>query len=701
MAFLIRGFIDADLLHHSLLPPLQTPLHRPFLNARDFIPAEVHQVGYRGHRGFLEPVDHQGFKEGGETRIGFRPCDGELSYTMLPAVGARHAAFDHRLQLAGIEVPPPPYLMVVDRRGSRANRTGNRDCLVVADFDDHRPFLQLQLHVGDLPRFLDTQDLIVELDILHDVTLPSRRGDSKSKCREWVAHRLSRPRILGDALLTEHVDNSLPAVYGLEITHFLPTRKPEAPEFPSIINGGGFDCIIGNPPYVRIQTMKEWAPFEVEEYKSHYRSARSGNYDIYVVFVEKGLSLLNQTGLLGYILPHKFFNAQYGEQLREIISTGKYLRHVVHFTDQQIFADATTYTCLLFLDKAGTENCHFSKVESLAAWIRNGTSVIGDIPLKALSSSKWTFSIGKGGKLVDKLSRMPSKLVDVAERMAQGIRTSANEVYVLDVVSTSGNYVRAHSKILDKEVKLEKASICNFLQGREIRPFHVEPSGKVVIIPYSINEHRATLIEENELEGKYPRTYEYLKQNKEYLCAREHGRMHGGNWYGYVYPKNIEIMHVPKILVPDIANQASFAFDRNGEYAFTSGYGVTLKTAIGISPLYLMGLLNSPVLDYFLKQVSTTMRGGYFRYFTQYIEQIPIILIDLENAAKMKIHNEIVQLIENIVKNHAILIGSAKTQHDKKLIEDRIMVYHTNVNQIIFELYDLTPEEIKIVEGQA
>jgi len=123
-------------------------------------------------------------------------------------------------------------------------------------------------------------------------------------------------------------------------------------EFPAIMSSGGFDCVIGNPPYVRIQTMKEWAPFEVEEYKSHYQSARSGNYDLYVVFVEKGLSLLNPTGLLGYILPHKFFNAQYGERLRRIISTGKYLRHVVHFSDQQIFADATTYTCLMFLDSA-------------------------------------------------------------------------------------------------------------------------------------------------------------------------------------------------------------------------------------------------------------------------------------------------------------------------------------------------------------
>ena len=87
--------------------------------------------------------------------------------------------------------------------------------------------------------------------------------------------------------------------------------------FPDAMKAGGFDCVIGNPPYIRIQTMKEWAPLEVEIYKELFRAGRAGNYDIYVVFVEQGLKLLNRQGRLGFICPHKFFNAQYGEPLRE------------------------------------------------------------------------------------------------------------------------------------------------------------------------------------------------------------------------------------------------------------------------------------------------------------------------------------------------------------------------------------------------
>ena len=143
--------------------------------------------------------------------------------------------------------------------------------------------------------------------------------------------------------------------------------------------GGGFDVIIGNPPYIRIQALKEWAPVEVEYYKRRYRAASKGNYDIYVVFVEKALELLNERGRLGYILPHKFFNAQYGAPLRGLIAEGKHLAEVVHFGDQQVFAGATTYTCLLFLEKEARQAFHFVKAHDLAAWRQGEPQVEGEI----------------------------------------------------------------------------------------------------------------------------------------------------------------------------------------------------------------------------------------------------------------------------------------------------------------------------------
>jgi hypothetical protein len=162
-------------------------------------------------------------------------------------------------------------------------------------------------------------------------------------------------------------------------------------------------------------------------------------------------------------LPHKFFNAQYGEALRTLLSKGKHVAEVVHFGDQQIFAGATNYTCLLFLDKAGSKQCHFIKVDDLTDWRINGEAMEGKVPAAKITSSEWNFTVGKGAELFEKLSKMPVKLGDMAERIAQGIRTSANEVYVLDLVAESGKLIVAHSKQLDQDVKLERKTVSLFL----------------------------------------------------------------------------------------------------------------------------------------------------------------------------------------------------------------------------------------------
>src|SRR6266581_3505168 len=202
-------------------------------------------------------------------------------------------------------------------------------------------------------------------------------------------------------------------------------------EFPEILKAGGFDAVIGNPPYVRIQTMKEWAPLEVEAYKGLFESASKGNYDIYVVFVEKGLLLLNKTGRLGFICPHKFFQSQYGEPLRALLAKGKYLAEVVHFGDQQVFEGATTYTCLLFLDKAGADRCRFRKVDDLAVWCSTGQATVGSIPAEAITDGEWNFAIGKGAALFEKLRKMPLKLGNVASIFV-GLQTSADKIYILE-----------------------------------------------------------------------------------------------------------------------------------------------------------------------------------------------------------------------------------------------------------------------------
>ena len=490
-------------------------------------------------------------------------------------------------------------------------------------------------------------------------------------------------------------------------------------EFPAAMKAGGFDCVIGNPPYIRIQTMKETAPLEVGIYKDLYKTAREGNYDIYVVFIEQGLKLLNDKGRLGFICPHKFFNAKYGAPVRSIVAEGQHLAHVVHFGDQQVFDGATTYTCLLFLDKSPAKDCRFVQVTDLVKWKmpQNGKNLVpgegavaeGTIPASHITAAEWNFHVGNGAALFRRLNRIPTKLGDVAARMAQGIRTSANEVYVLDTVSESERYLTAFSIQLNRPVRLERDGVARFLQGREIKPYRILPSGKVVIIPYRLEEGRAVLIGEEEYAKRFPKVFQYLQENKPYLEKREHGRFRGRDWYqfgrkqnvefyAFIYPKNLGIMREPKILVPDIADRASFALDEKGEYAFTSGYGITLKPTTKESPKYVLGLLNSAVLDFYLKRVSTTMRGGFFRYFTQFIEQLPIRPINFNDPLDKAAHDRMVTLVDSMLTLHK-RVASAKSEAQRGAIQRQIDATDAEIDRLVYALYGLTKDEIAIVEG--
>jgi hypothetical protein len=234
--------------------------------------------------------------------------------------------------------------------------------------------------------------------------------------------------------------------------------------FAPVMQEGGFDAVIGNPPYIRIQAMKEWAPIEVELYKHRYKAATKGNYDIYVVFVEKGLSLLNEHGTLGFILPHKFFNAQYGEPLRGIIASGKHLSQVVHFGDQQVFAGATTYTCLMFLDKGGSEQFEVLKVGDLDIWRRNGAGTVGIFSATSIDRAEWNFRIGSAMPILTRLGAMTTKLSDIAHLFV-GLQTDADDVFILEEITREGTKVLCKSKSTAREHWLEDDHLKPFLNS--------------------------------------------------------------------------------------------------------------------------------------------------------------------------------------------------------------------------------------------
>lgn len=193
------------------------------------------------------------------------------------------------------------------------------------------------------------------------------------------------------------------------------------------------------------------------------------------------------------------------------------------------------------------------------------------------------------------------------------------------------------------------------------------------------------IIPKQEFEQKFPSTWQYLSKNRAYLEDRENGKMKGSNWYGFIYPKNLDIMVSPKLLVPDIADRASFALDEAGAFAFTSGYGITLKENCGLSLKYVLGLANSSVLDFYWRQISTPLRGGFFRYFTQFIEQLPL---PESTAAQRSVVDSIVGSIVWLHQQPTV------KDTDRKNPQDPLMpsYFEQWVNALVYELF--FPQEL-------
>ncbi len=396
---------------------------------------------------------------------------------------------------------------------------------------------------------------------------------------------------------------------------------------------GGFDIVIGNPPYIRIQELQKWAADECAFYKHHYQSARQGNIDIYVVFFEKGVRIMNANGYLGFIAPHKYWQASYGFGLRKFIADTIRVDEIIDFGAEQVFRDASTYTAIQILSSEEVSSpVRYAKVlelddgERQCHAIQLGKQVDGiySFPADPIPSGgdPWYFMPPETKKLVASMDIGQSpKLKEIMVRMYQGIRTSANTVYVLDSLG-DGKY---RSKSLGTTIDLEDDFLRPFLDGGEIQRYEIRPANKVVLCPYQTDRSgRVELIDQKTLMSQCPMTWRYLQANQQLLRDRERGKMDHAGWYGYVYPKNLDMDGIPRLIVRDIVFSGSFAFDSEGEFTFVSGYGLILHKQYRHLYHYILGLLNSSPVTEYLRSISTPIRGGWFRTFPQFLEQIPV-----------------------------------------------------------------------------
>jgi adenine-specific DNA-methyltransferase len=541
-----------------------------------------------------------------------------------------------------------------------------------------------------------------ELERVRHDYFNARTPDRKRKCRERdTALRQKLAVLLQEGGMPHEAAGMLAAwdpydqnahaeffdlewMFGLSRIKVRPSQGTEG-----IPNGmdSGFDIVLGNPPYIRIQTLKQKDPKQAIFLKEHYKSAEKGNYDVYVVFIERSLELLRRGGNLAFIVSHKFFNSQYGEPIRRLISKGRYLSQVVHFGDQQVFPGSTNYVCLLFLSKTGAESVRFVKVEDLSDWFQTTKGIEERIPAQQVTGAEWNFVVGKGASLFDKLNRMPIKLGDVADIFV-GLQTSADDVFIMDLLEEKRGDFKLASKSLNKIVTLEKDLLFPLVSGTDVGSYQSLPKRQYILFPYTIKDEVASLISINEIKRRWPQIGEYLRLNKKRLEEREEGRFKGDDWHRFGRSQNLGIQGRKKICVPRLAESLHAAYDREGTHFLDNvdvgGITWNLKNKKN-SLEYLLALLNSSVLRWYFPHVSAPFRGGWRSANRQFLSQLPI-----PSAAQSQ-QTVISNLVNYLLSIHSQLqvVGDQTTP-----ARDMLMVgyFEQVINGLVYELF--FPEEL-------
>ncbi len=456
--------------------------------------------------------------------------------------------------------------------------------------------------------------------------------------------------------------------------------------FGEVMKEGGFDVVIGNPPYLRVQGIDRNIS---ETYKTLFESA-TGSYDLYVLFVEKGMGLLNDQGVLNYIMPHKWVNSAFGKGLRSI--TKEHVKKLISFDAYQVF-NASTYTSLLWISKKPVSTLEYVQLDrdlqtnsELERYLNGlGSEDFTPISTSDLRIYAWVLTDRQTYEILKKLKRHPLKVSDIFEKIFQGIATSKDSVYFLKNCHADDEFVMGYSDELEKIVKVEKALTRPLLKGDDVHRYEPLHTDKVVIFPYYLTvdekgKEKAELFNEEELKEKFPMGYAYLKECEDVLREREKGRFDiDGEWYQFGRKQGIIGVNKEKLFQPDISLGSNFSYDKNGEfYATTTLYGYIKYPHIKESYQFYMAVFNSKLLWWYLMQTGTTMANGFFRFMPRYIQTFP--LPKIENIASTIPFEILVDYIMWLKANKEAVDSYVDNDFIAKLFEDVI-------DAMVLELY--------------
>jgi type I restriction-modification system DNA methylase subunit len=428
----------------------------------------------------------------------------------------------------------------------------------------------------------------------------------------------------------------------------------------------GFDIVIGNPPYVRQEAIKEQKPFLAKALPEVY----AGTADLYVYFYGRGFQLLREGGHLAYISSNKFFRSDYGKNLRQFFSSKVKLQTVIDFGELPIFEAAADPS--IIIGTKGTPH----QPHQLATLSVKTLEIVNELVnfIKANASNQlqssltvegWNLSEANTQALLGKIKAAGPHLEKfIGGKFYWGIKTGFNEAFIIDPTT--------RDRLIAEDAKSIEV-IKPYLRGRDVKKYNWQFANLYIIFT-----RRGINID------NYPAIKNHLSKFKENLAPKTSetqtkGRK-AGTYKWYEIQDNLAYFaefEKPKIIYPDIALHSKFAYDVTGKYLDATLFFIPTDN------LWLLALLNSKVAWYFFKSICAVLgdrdKGGRLRLKSIYVGQLPIANPNPEQRAKVE------RLVNKLIEQGPDAPGAAEWQRE--------------IDQVVYEIYGLTEEEIALVEG--
>lgn len=410
-------------------------------------------------------------------------------------------------------------------------------------------------------------------------------------------------------------------------------------QFAAVEANGGYDYVIGNPPYVRSKNIEP----ESKALLSNWEVGTGGNADLYLPFFEIGIKILNEHGKLGYITLNSFFKSVNARGLRKFLSTHRIGLDVIDFGDELLFGKKLAYTCITFISKQMRDAIKYHRASS--GEIKDtGYFEYDTIPYENLDNHKgWNLNQSDILSIINRIEHTGISLGD-KYRIKNGIATLANDIFIFRPEKEDDSYIYFNSEGV--EFAIEKA-ICKDIIKPNILHSEDEIASIIekVIFPYDATYK---LIPEAIFISKYPKAYQYLLLHRNRLDERDKGEGNFPAWYAFGRTQAISDKG-KKLLFPYMTDEPHFVYTDNEDMLIYCGYAIFHNDETELKAL--KRILESSVFDYYMKYTSKPYATGYYSYAKNYVKNFgvyPLSSDQMECLLSLTSKEEINEYVEQL-----------------------------------------------------